>query len=427
VHLSDVWMIFVVLAFTMYIVLDGYDLGIGVLTLFERNARRRRDMHALVAWVWDGNESWLVLLALTLWAGMPLATGVALPALYIALIPMLWSLIARGLSLELIDRHDGWHPVWGKVFGIGSLVAGFCQGAAFGGLVAGLDVDGSSFAGGPFTFLYHGYAVLTGLTAVALYVLAGCAWLYLKTDGETKLRAARIGRVAVVLLAAGTAASWLLAPVAGPTTLDPGATARLPIWIAGAAVLAAGLVFALRSFSSDPRGRRSDRAPVFATLAVYAGGLLLAGGLLYPRVVPPDITVHEAASPHSSLLFMTIGLGVFVPALRDLPGVQLLGLPWQGRCQAGGNDGMNPLTRLYRRSRAFRVVLYCLFLPLTLLVFVISDDMWAKYSQLGNLTLLAAFLLFAPWAWWYGEDRDRRRAARAAQDDRASKGHGDGR
>jgi cytochrome d ubiquinol oxidase subunit II len=196
-HLSDVWMIFVILAFTMYIVLDGYDLGIGVLTLFDRDDRRRREMHALVAWTWDGNESWLVLIALSLWAGMPLAAGVALPALYIALIPMLWALIARGVSLVLIDEHDGWHPVWGKVFGIGSLVVGFSQGAAFGGLVAGLNVHGDSFAGGPFAFLHHGYAVLTGLTAVALYVLAGTAWLYLKSDGDTQLRAARVGRIAV--------------------------------------------------------------------------------------------------------------------------------------------------------------------------------------------------------------------------------------
>jgi membrane protease YdiL (CAAX protease family) len=88
---------------------------------------------------------------------------------------------------------------------------------------------------------------------------------------------------------------------------------------------------------------------------------------------------------------------------------------------------MNPLTRLYRRSRAYRVVLYVLFLPLALLVFVVSDDMWATYTQVGDVTLLAAFVLFALWAWWYGEDRDRRRAVRAARDNGASWGDGDGR
>jgi cytochrome d ubiquinol oxidase subunit II len=315
VQLSDGWMFFVLLAFTMYIVLDGYDLGIGVLTLLDRDPGRRRDMLSLVAWTWDGNESWIALLALTLWAGMPLVVGIALPALYVVLIPMLWALIARGVALELIDQQAGWHPLWGRVFGIGSLVAGFCQGAAFGGLVAGLAVHGDAFAGGPFAFLHHGYAVLTGLTAVALYALAGAAWVYLKSDGDTQLRAARVGRIAILALAAGTAASWLLAPVAGPVSLQPGAAARLPVWIAGAAVLAAGLVFALRCFSTDRRGRRADRAPVLATLAVYAGGLLLAGGLLYPRLVPPDITVHGAASPHSTLLFLTIGTGVLVPII----------------------------------------------------------------------------------------------------------------
>jgi cytochrome bd ubiquinol oxidase subunit II len=104
---------------------------------------------------------------------VPLVTGVALPALYIPLMLMLFSLIARGVALELIDHHDGWHPFWGRLFGIGSLLAGFCQGAAFGGLVAGLPVQGDTFAGGSFTFLHHGYAVLTGLTAVSLYLVGG--------------------------------------------------------------------------------------------------------------------------------------------------------------------------------------------------------------------------------------------------------------
>jgi cytochrome bd ubiquinol oxidase subunit II len=314
-ELSDVWMAFVGLALTLYIVLDGYDLGIGVLTMLDPDTRRRRQMHELVAWTWDGNESWLVLLALTLWGGMPLVTGVALPALYIPVILMLFSLIARGVALEMLEHHDGWHPAWGRLFGIGSLVAGFCQGAAFGGLVAGFNVHGDTFEGGPFTFLHHGYAILTGLTAVALYLVAGSAYVYLKTSGETQRRAARAGRIAVAGLAVGTVASWLLAAHAGPLTLDPTAVARLPIWIVGAVVLAAGVAFALRSFRSSPRGGRADRTPVFATLAVYAGGLLVAGGLLYPTLVPPDITVHAAASPHSSLLFLIVGVGIVVPII----------------------------------------------------------------------------------------------------------------
>jgi cytochrome d ubiquinol oxidase subunit II len=310
-QLSDIWMVFVGLAMTMYIVLDGYDLGIGVLTLLERDPRRRRELHELVAWTWDGNESWLVLLALTLWGGVPLVTGVALPALYVPLILMLFALIARGVALELIDHHDGWHPAWGRLFGLGSLVAAFCQGAAFGGLVAGFDIHGDTFAGGPFTFVHHGYAVVTGLTAVALYVVAGTAFAYLKTGADTQLRVARTGRIAVVALGIGTVASWLLAAGAGPLTLHPGAAARLPIWTVGAVLLAAGLVFALRSF----RSARSDRAPLFATLAVYVGGLLVAGGLLYPTLVPPGITVHDAASPNSSLLFLVVGVGVVIPII----------------------------------------------------------------------------------------------------------------
>jgi cytochrome d ubiquinol oxidase subunit II len=314
-HLSDLWMAFVFLALTVYIVLDGWDLGIGVLTLFDRDAGRRRDMHRLVSWLWDGNESWLVLLALTLWAGVPVVTGIALPALYIPLILMLFALIARGVALQLIEHHGGWHPVWGRLFGIGSLVAGFCQGAAFGGIVAGLNVRGDAFVGGPFTFLHHGYAVLTGLTAVALYVVAGSAQVYLKTGGQTQRRAARTGRLALVALAGGTIASWLLASAAGPLTLHPGTAARLPIWIVGAVVLVTGTAFGLRSFRSEPEGGPADRRPWIATLAVYVGGLLVAGGVLYPTLVPPSVTVHEAASPHTTLLFITLAMAVLIPII----------------------------------------------------------------------------------------------------------------
>ncbi len=219
--LSDVWMVVVFLALAMYIVLDGYTLGTGVLTLLDRDGERRPEMHEQVSWFWDGNESWLVLLALALRVGAPEATGVALPALYVPVMLMLLSLIVRGVSLELIDQHDGWHPLWGRLFGLGSLVTAFSQGAAFGGLIAGLPVRGGQFAGGPFTFLHDGYAVLTGLTAVILYLLAGCSFVWFKSDGDTRRYAGRVGRRIVVALAVFTVASWLLAPVVGLLRLQP--------------------------------------------------------------------------------------------------------------------------------------------------------------------------------------------------------------
>ena len=169
--------------------------------------------------------------------------------------------------------------------------------------------------GGTFTFLHSGYALLTGFTAVALYALAGSAYLYLKSRGELQRRAAGTGRGAVVTLALGTALSWLLAPVAGPVVLHPGAAARLAVWLIGAVVLAGGLWLTFRTFSNRPRGERSEWTPVVGVLTVYAGGLLLVGGLLYPTLLPPHITVHSAASPDATLLFLIIAAALIVPII----------------------------------------------------------------------------------------------------------------
>ena len=114
-------------------------------------------------------------------------------------------------------------------------------------------------------------------------------------------------------LAVGTALCWLLAPVAGPLVLHPATAARLPIWIVGAVVLAGGLGVTFNLFAPDARARRPDRAPVLAALIIYGGGLLLAGGLLYPTLVPPNITVHSAASPDATLLFMIVAGALIVP------------------------------------------------------------------------------------------------------------------
>src|SRR5260370_158151 len=127
-HASDVWMIFITLALVMYVVLDGYDLGIGVFTLVERDEWSRQEMHALVGRAWDGNESWIVLLAVAAFGGLPLAFGLASPAVYIPLILMLFALIWRGISIEILDQYPTWQRGWGAAFGLGSLVAALSRG-----------------------------------------------------------------------------------------------------------------------------------------------------------------------------------------------------------------------------------------------------------------------------------------------------------
>jgi cytochrome d ubiquinol oxidase subunit II len=309
-NFADVWMIFIGLAFAAYIVLDGYDLGIGVFTLLDRDDGRRGEIYQLVARAWDGNESWLVLLALAVWGGLPLAFGIALPSLYIPLFLMLLALIWRGFAIEIIAQYRVWPRGWGWAFGLGSLVAAFSQGAAFGGLVAGVAVNGTQFAGSPLSFLHSGYALLTGLAAIVLYMFAASAWVYYKSEGKLQEQAARAGRLLTLLLLAATAAGWILLQPAGTTSLDPRSAVRLAVWVPGVVVVAGGLAYSYRAF-----GRHPDARPVYGALAVYAGGLIIAAGLLYPYVVPPLITVHAAASPTGSLTFLLIGVGLSMPMI----------------------------------------------------------------------------------------------------------------
>src|SRR3981081_2530431 len=183
-HASDVWMIFITLALVMYVVLDGYDLGIGVFTLLDGDDGSREEMRGLVARAWPGNESWIVLLAVAAFGGLPLAYGVSSPAVYIPLILMLFALIWRGISIEVLDQYPTWRRGWGAAFGLGSLVATLCQGAAFGGLVAGIKTNGANFAGSPLSFLHGGDAVLTRPTATAPYMPARAAGVDPQIGGE---------------------------------------------------------------------------------------------------------------------------------------------------------------------------------------------------------------------------------------------------
>src|SRR5882724_2769377 len=247
-------MIVVVSALLIYVLLDGYDLGIGVLTLFQPDAARRRQMLEVVGNLWDGNESWLILLAMGLWGVMPDAFATALPGLYIPLLVMIFGLIFRGFAVEMTLHRALSDRTWARLFGIGSLVAAFAQGVLFGGLLCGVTVRHGLFAGATWDFFGHGYAVLTGLLTVTLFSLAGAARLQAKTDGALRGQMGAIVRPLTLATVAGVAVSAALLPVATSAQLHLGGVDRwLPFGYA-VLVAAAGFWTAYRRAGRTPDG-----------------------------------------------------------------------------------------------------------------------------------------------------------------------------
>jgi len=307
---ADIWFAVVALGLVLYVTLDGYDLGIGILALTQRDNARRRSLLELVAPVWDGNESWILLIAVGLWGGFPAATGALLPAVYPAVIVMIFSLIGRGVSIEMISNSDGWPKVWGRVFMAGSLVAAFAQGTVIGAVVQGIPLGaGSRFVGGTFDFL-SGYSVLTGLATVLLYALAGAAAVKMRSD-DAALRAtfARWGRVLTPAAAGLVILAAALLPVAGATGLSIGQPLRIALLTWAGAVAAVMFLAAWWSFG---RADHDNLAFVGVAIAVVAGIAGLAV-LFYPLILPPDLTIARAASPSSSLDFLLGGFGPFIP------------------------------------------------------------------------------------------------------------------
>jgi cytochrome d ubiquinol oxidase subunit II len=185
-NLPILWFVIIATAVILYVLLDGFDLGVGILFPFAPSDQCRDRMMNSIAPFWDGNETWLVLGGGGLFAAFPLAYAVVMPALYIPVILMLLGLIFRGVAFEFRYKATGKsRKLWDYSFHFGSLVAAFMQGMFLGGLVQGIKVDGRSFAGGAFDWL-NAFSVMTGFALVCGYALLGATWVVMKTDGTTQ-------------------------------------------------------------------------------------------------------------------------------------------------------------------------------------------------------------------------------------------------
>ena len=308
--LPTLWAFILAFAVFAYVVLDGFDLGIGILfPTLQRGQDRDQAMNS-VAPVWDGNETWLVMGGGGLLAAFPLAYAVIMPALYAPIIAMLLALIFRGVAFEFRWRDPGHQRFWDISFAGGSTLAAFAQGVALGALLQGITVDGRQYAGGWWEWLSP-FSVLTGISLVIGYALLGSTWLIMKTEGALQRHAFRYawftGFATVACIAGVSLATPFLEHAyyerwfAWPNVLF---TAQVPLL-----VLIVTVAFAV----SLARGY--ERPPFLLALALFALSMVGLGISIYPDIVPGAISIYEAASPRSSLVFMLVGAGILIPVI----------------------------------------------------------------------------------------------------------------
>ena len=310
IDLTIVWALLIAFAVAAYVVMDGFDLGIGILFPFFRVGKERDQAMNAIAPVWDGNETWLVLGGGGLLAAFPLAYAIILPALYAPLIAMLLGLVFRGVAFEFRWRDSGHRKYWDAGFFLGSLVATFAQGVTLGALLQGITIEGRSYAGGWWEWLSP-FSLLTGASLVVGYALLGSAWLIWKTEGRLHSDARRFARLLLPALLAALGLVSLATPFLEEKYHErwfavPGLFVTIPMPLL-VAVTAFGLWRSL--------GRGRDHVPFLLALALFFLSMIGLAISIWPDVIPGRLSIWEAASPYSSQLFMLVGALVLIPLI----------------------------------------------------------------------------------------------------------------
>jgi cytochrome d ubiquinol oxidase subunit II len=296
------------LAVFLYVVLDGFDLGIGILFPFAPGRDARDTMMDSIGPVWDGNETWLVMGGTLLLAAFPALYAILLPAFYLPLMVMLFGLVFRGVAFEFRFRATRFQYVWDWAFALGSGLAAFMQGLMLGAFIGGVPVADGRFAGGTFSFFSY-FALASGFGTVAGYTLLGAAWLIFKTEGETQCfaRAAAPWALGLTLAFIALVSIWTPlehAYIAARWFSLPNLFYLAPVPLATAAI-ALGIWRALH-------GTR-DALPFLFCIALVGLGYLGLGISLWPFALPGRLTIWQAAASTPTLLFLGTGTAIVLP------------------------------------------------------------------------------------------------------------------
>lgn len=298
------WVAALALTTLLYVVLDGFDLGVGILFGITRSHELRHKMVATVSPVWDGNETWLIFSGTILWGAFPRVYATLLAAFYIPITIMLAALILRGVAFEFREKALSARWIWDLAFTGGSLVASVVQGVIVGTLVAGLPMAQGHYAGGTFAWL-HPFPLLCGVGMALGHALLGAAWLVLKGADEMRDQAYRLLKPLTIAAGGFLAIAFVYA-----LALDLRIMAR---WLERPYLLLCPAIGAVAAYHLV-RGieRRHDRQPFRMAVVIFATAFMTLAISFWPYMIPFAVTITEAASPPESLSFMFWGAGLFV-------------------------------------------------------------------------------------------------------------------
>jgi cytochrome bd ubiquinol oxidase subunit II len=305
-----VWTLILGAGIFFYVLLDGFDLGVGILYNFMPDTRSRNLVMNAIAPVWDGNETWLVLGGVAMLAAFPLAFAILIPALYFPILVMLLALVFRGVAFEFRFRDAEHKTFWDHGFFYGSLIATLAQGMMLGAFIQGFKVEGRAFAGGALDFLTP-FSILTGIALVFGYALLGAGWLVLKTEDDIQARARRYGRVCLAVVVIGIVVVSLWTPLANDAVFSrwfswPNILILSPVPIATA--LVAWATWRALSGASQFGG-------FIGAVGLFALSYIGITISLWPMIVPHHYTLTQAASPPGTQAFLLVGTLFLLPVI----------------------------------------------------------------------------------------------------------------
>jgi cytochrome d ubiquinol oxidase subunit II len=308
-YLPVIWAALIGAAVALYVILDGFDLGIGILFPYARQKEQDQMINSIAPF-WDGNETWLVLGGGGLWVAFPRAYAVVMPALYLPVIVMLLALVFRGVAFEFRTVANTSRKYWNFAFAGGSTLAAFCQGLILGGLIQGIKVENGAFAGGALDFATP-FALLCGLGVVTGYALLGACWLVMKTEGPVAERARAQAKLLLFGVLAFMAVVSLWTPLQFPRIAQR--------WFALPNILFLWPVPAITALTAFLAWRWLERGreipPFLAAIVLFMLGYAGLAISVWPYLVPNSITIWDAAAAPASQIFMLLGTLPLLPII----------------------------------------------------------------------------------------------------------------